>query len=122
MINELLIVITIIFTMKVMIIKTNKLITKIITVLQTYVVIKTIIKITKNETIKTSDNIDNDNNSNNDNYKQVRVEAQQHQNRKDHFDPNLGQKFFWRFQLYQLLDILSNCNLAQYQGKLMIES
>ena len=77
MINELLIVITIIFTMKVMIIKTNKLITKIITVLQTYVVIKTIIKI-KNETIKTSDNIDNDNNSNNDNYKQVRVEAQQH--------------------------------------------
>ena len=78
MINELLIVITIIFTMKVMIIKTNKLITKIITVLQTYVVIKTIIKTTKNETIKTFDNIDNDNNSNNDNYKQVRVDAQQH--------------------------------------------
>ena len=78
MINELLIVITIIFTMKVMIIKTNKLITKIITVLQTYVVIKTIIKTTKNETIKTFDNIDNDNNSNNDKYKQVRVDAQQH--------------------------------------------
>ena len=78
MINELLIVITIIFTMKVMIIKTNKLITKIITVLQTYVVIKTIIKTTKNETIKTFDNIDNDINSNNDNYKQVRVDAQQH--------------------------------------------
>ena len=62
MINELIIMITIIFMMKVMIIKNKQMNNKnnnTTTLLQTYVVIKTIIK----ETINIFDNSDNDNNS-----------------------------------------------------------
>ena len=42
-------------------------------------------------------------------------------NRKDHFGPNLGLKFFWRFQFYLMLDIVPICNLVQYQWKLMTQ-
>ena len=45
--------------------------------------------------------------------KHVWVDARRHQNRKDHFSPNLGHKiFFWRFQFYYMLDIVPSCNLV----------
>ena len=28
--------------------------------------------------------------------------------------------YFWKFQLYQMLDIVPSCILVQYQGKLMM--
>ena len=52
--------------------------------------------------------------------KQVWEGARRHQNKKDHFDPNLGHKFFfffWSLRLSQMLDIVPSCNLVQYQGK-----
>ena len=44
--------------------------------------------------------------------KQVWVDAQQHQKRKDHFSPNLNHKFL----------IVPSFSLVQYQGKLMVQS
>ena len=32
------------------------------------------------------------------------------------------QNFFWRFELYEMLDIVPSCNLVQYQGKLMMQT
>ena len=29
--------------------------------------------------------------------------------------------FFWRFQFYQMFDIVPSCNIVQYQGKLMMQ-
>ena len=34
--------------------------------------------------------------------------------------PIWTKNFFWRFQFYQMLDIVSSCNFVQYQGKLMM--
>ena len=36
-------------------------------------------------------------------------------------DPNLGYKYFLRFQLYWMLDIAPSCNPVQYQGQLMMQ-
>ena len=31
------------------------------------------------------------------------------------------QNFFWRFQLYYMLDFVASCNLVQYLAKLMMQ-
>ena len=36
--------------------------------------------------------------------------------------PNLGHNIFWRFHPYSMLDIVPSCNLAQYQGNLMMQT
>ena len=50
------------------------------------------------------------------------MDAQWHWNRKGHFSPNnFGQKLFWRFQLYCMLDIIPSSNLVQYQGNIVMQ-
>ena len=34
--------------------------------------------------------------------------------------PILAKKYFWRFQLYYMLDIIPSCNLVQYHGNIMM--
>ena len=36
--------------------------------------------------------------------------------------PTWAKNFFWRFQLYYMLDIVPSCNLVQCQGKLMMQT